>query len=323
MRRALLIILTATTTVVAAQDFGPISTRNHRAIDLPFFRFDPHAGLVPEGQREWDLSITNANDSRNLPRPGPALVVEDQETERLLVRYRKGLKGGNEVAVELPLLSRGGGFLDPIIDAWHKHVLHWEDSFRASQPYGQSIVQVPGSSFGSASGVGDASFAITQKVNRRLEVGAGVKLPTGDGHRLLGSGGLDGGLVAKYRQALKRKWSFYAMAAVVAQSPSDALQSVRGLIDQESLALAWQPNSRDNWVVQWQSEASPITTGVSGSDASQRLVTLGYQRKLGEGRMLELSFSEDRDLFSGTWPEGANIGPDFTIHIGYRMRSRI
>ncbi len=303
-----------------AQDFGPISTRNHRAIDLPFLRFDPHTGLVPFGHSEWDLSITSANDSRHLPAEGTPMVLEDQETERLLVRYRKGLKCGNELSVELPLLSRGGGFMDSIIEEWHKNVLHWLDPFRSSQPYGQSNVQVPGSSFGSASGIGDLSVGSSRSLNRRLDGSIAAKLPTGDGHKLMGSGGLEGGIALKYRQALSGRWSLYGMLGLVAQSPGDALDSVRGLVHQEALTLTYQPNSLDNWIVQWQGEASAVVTGDPGSDSAQRVVTFGYQRKVSKGRMLELSFTEDRDLFSGNWEEGANIGPDFTIQIGYKIR---
>ena len=320
MRLTLVCLAALISAAAFGQDFGPISTRNHRAIDLPFLRFDPHHGLVPSGHDEWDLSITSANDSRRLPEEGAPLVIEDQETERFLATYRKGLKNGNELSIELPILSRGGGFMDAIIEQWHEHVLHWVNPFRASQPYGQSIVQVPGSSFGSASGIGDVSLGIAHTINRRLDSEVAVKLPTGDGHRLLGSGGADAGFAFKYRQAIKGRWSLYGMLGLVAQSQGNALDSVRGLVPQEALTITYQPKSRDNYVLQWQGEASAVVTGNPGSDSAQRIVTFGYQRKISAGHMLELSFSEDRDLFSGHWEEGANIGPDFTIQIGYKIR---
>lgn len=320
MRPVLVCLLVLPAVSGLAQDFGPITTRNHRAIDLPFLRFDPMAGLVPEGHAEWDYSLTSANDSRSLPRPGPATVIEDQETERAFVRYRKGLSNGREISFEVPYVYRWGGFLDAMIFDWHKDVLHWQDSFRASQPFGQCIVQVPGSRYGAANGLGDVSVRAGQRLSRRVDLVAGVKLPTGNANNLIGSGGVDAGMAFQYRQALRGKWRFYGMAGFVAQSPGKSLQSVRGLVHQEAMALTWQPNSRDNWVAQWQSEASPVQTGVSGSDSSQRLITFGYQRKVRPGQMLELSFSEDRDVFNGRWPEGANIGPDFTAHVGYVVR---
>lgn len=210
--------------------------------------------------------------------------------------------------------------MDRIIEQWHEHVLHWVAPFRSSQPYGQSIVQVPGSSFGSAAGIGDVSFGFARSINRRLDACTAVKLPTGDGHRLLGSGGVDGGLAFKYRQAISGKWSLYGMLGLVAQSKGDALDSVRGLVPQQAVTVTYQPNSRDNYVLQWQGEASAVITGNLGSDSAQRVVTFGYQRRVAPGRLLELSFTEDRDLFAGHWEEGANIGPDFTIQIGYKIR---
>ena len=100
---------------------------------------------------------------------------------------------------------------------------------------------------------------------------------------------------------------------MILQGAAPELEGERTLVHQEALALIYQPNSRDEWVLQWQGESSAVETGVSGSDATHRLVTFGYQRRLGTREFLQLYFSEDRDLFNGTWPEGANIGPDFTI----------
>ncbi|MBI1757162.1 MAG: hypothetical protein HYR64_08665 [Fimbriimonas ginsengisoli] len=319
MRLAILFALSLPA-VALAQDLGPISTRNHRAIALPFLRFDPHTGLVPDGHVEWDAIFQSANDSRRLPLQGQARVEEDQETERLLLRWRRGLSKGREFSVEVPFLSRGGGFLDPIITSWHANVLHWQEPFRASQPFGRSVVAVPGSRFGSAAGLGDVALFLSQQLAQRFVGSWAVKFPTGDGHRLLGSGGADAGGVIKGRWGLRKRLVFHAMGGLIAQSPGTALDSVRGLVHEESMALCWQSNGRDDWVLQWIGEASPVQTGVAGSDATHRQLTIGYQRLLGHGRMLELSFNEDRDVFNGRFPEGANVAPDFTIGISLFVR---
>jgi hypothetical protein len=98
------------------------------------------------------------------------------------------------------------------------------------------------------------------------------------------------------------------------------LQGARGIVHQEGLALTWQPNMRDVFVAQWQGEASALSTGVAGSDATHRLITFGYRRRLSASQSVEGVFSEDRDLFSGTFPEGANIGPDFTAGLRWTVR---
>ena len=138
-----------------SQDFGPIPTRNHRALSLAFMRFEPRSSFLDAGQTQFDFSITSANDFRILPRNGdPVRVHEDYEVERVGLAYRKGLHSGCEFSVELPLMSRGGGFLDNIINWWHTNVLHWSDPFRVATPTGQSVIGIPGGSFGSAAGIG-------------------------------------------------------------------------------------------------------------------------------------------------------------------------
>src|SRR5687767_11209260 len=127
------------------QDLGPVQTRNHRALSLPFLRIEPSFGVLERGRRSWSLGYTNANDIRREPRSGAATVEEDQETSRVAFRYREGIGDATEWWVDVPFLSRGGGFLDPIIDGWHQNVLGWSDQLRNTTPFGRSVVSVAGS----------------------------------------------------------------------------------------------------------------------------------------------------------------------------------
>ena len=299
--------------VAGAQDFGPIETRNHRALALPFLRLDPRGDLLHPGEKQWNLGLTIANDFRVLPLAGFHRVEEDQETWRFLLDYRQGLSNGMEFGFQLPLMKRGGGILDPIIDWWHANVLHWSDPGRNSTPFGRSVVRFPGSSFGNAAGIGDASFSLSKKVNRRLTGSVALKLPTGDAGQLIGSGNADGAMSLYYSGAVRGRLSYYLQGGGVIQGRTTAFSGTRGLVHQESMALVWKRNSRDAWIAQWQGESAAISTGVPGSDATHRVLTFGYQRRLTSNRRLDLFFTEDRDVFSGNFPEGANIGPDFTV----------
>lgn len=246
--------------------------------------------------------------------------MEDQETERLSIKFREGLGRGLEWSVEVPYLSRGGGFQDPIIDWWHANVLHWSDGLRDHTPFGRSRVTLPGASFGSASGLGDISGFIAKDLGRGLSLTAGIKLPTGDADKLLGSGGADIGLYAQKRWSLGRRFSVYAQLGGVAQGKAKELDGTRGFVHQEGFGIVWQPNSRDAWIAQWQGEASALQTGIPESDATHRLITFGYKRKLSSRQVLDLYFSEDKDLFNNSFPEGASVGPDFTM--GARINIR-
>ncbi|MFZ4507165.1 MAG: DUF3187 family protein [Fimbriimonas sp.] len=303
--------------MIQIPDLGPIETLNHRMASLAFYRFAPREATVAD-QRSWRFEWNQANDFRLLSK-GSLIVEEDYEVTRLnIVRQVPFARG--DLTVRLPLLSRGAGFLDPIIDGWHKNVLGWSDPIRNSTPFGRSTIQMPGSRFGSATGIGDVSATYTKPVCRDLSVSGAVKLPIGNARQLLGSGGLDAGLAVNFSRQLGPAWRVHALAGGVAQSPAKDLDSTRGLVQQAALSLVYASNSRDRWIVQWQSEASPTVTGVPGADASHRLVTFGYRRRLSAHESLDAFFMEDRDLFNGRIPEGANTGPDFSIGFYYSIR---
>lgn len=303
-----------------AQDFGPIATRNHRAISLHFLRFEPRPNLLAPHETRWEAAWTSANDFRVVSE-GSNLVVEDYEVQRLAILYRAGMKNGMEWSVEIPWLSRGGGFQDPIIDWWHANVLHWSDPERNSTRFGRRVIQLPGRSFdGSADGVGDISLTLSKNLSKNVVGSIGFKLPTGNAENLLGSGAFDAGIYLQGHFQVARNLRLHAQLGLVAQGDAKELDGSRDFVHQEGFALVWQLNSKDAWIAQWQGEASALDTGVSGSDATHRLLTFGYKRKLSSKQQLDLFFSEDRDVFNGNFPEGANVGPDFTIGIRFGLR---
>ncbi|HRI43480.1 MAG TPA: DUF3187 family protein [Fimbriimonadaceae bacterium] len=318
MRLGLLVLLLALAHSIVGQELrDPIQTRNHRAISLMFLRMP--LGRLPDSTQakgEWSIDLTIANDLRRI-----GFLDEDAELDRISIGRRWSLGADREVWLEVPILARGSGFLDELIDWWHRNVLRWTDPARDFTPPRRSTIALAGEySFGSASGLGDVTIGATQAFGPRLSASAALKLPTGDPSRLLGSGSFDAGLSVDYRAPIVRRWSLHAQVGLVAQGAATRLPSTRGLVDQEALAVIYARNSRDTWIFQWQSERSPIVTGVSGADATHRLITIGYRRRLSDRETLELFFSEDRDLFNGAFPEGANIGPDFTGGIRYRVR---
>lgn len=322
MRKLATLLLAGLAAVAAADDFGPLETRNLRSLSVPFLRIDPRPSVLGAGERTLSAGLTAANDIRKMYQGGALKIDEDYEVDRLLLRYRMGLGKGFDATFDLPLLSRGGGILDPFIDAYHKIVLGGvQGNVRNGVPYGQSHVIIPGSGpYGSEAGIGDVSAWITKQLAPRWMATLAAKLPTGKASGLLGSGNVDGALAVQYDAPLGTRWSFFGQAGVVAQGRTTELQGTRGLVHQEALGFGWQPNSRDHWVIQWQGEASAIQTGVPGSDSTHRMLSVGFQRKLSDRRMLELFFSEDGDWLNYRVPELVNIAPDFTC--GLRFVSR-
>jgi hypothetical protein len=314
--RNVLIFLLLSGSIVHAQDFGPVETRNHRSISLAFLRFEPRPNLLPPGDKRWSFSITSANDFRSLDG-----VEEDYEVQRLGILYREGLRNGLEWSVEVPFMSRGGGFQDPIIDWWHANVLKWSDNDRDNTRFGRSVVRVPDSEFsGSADGLGDISGTISKSLGRGWVGTAGIKIPTGSAGDLLGSGGFDAGVYLQARYPIMRKLFLHGQLGLVWQGDAKELDNARTLVHQEGISLVWQRNSRDAWIAQWQGEASALDSGVAESDRTHRLITIGFKRKLSSTQMLDLFFSEDQDVFRGRVPELVSTGPDFTMGIRFSTR---
>src|SRR5579862_3465772 len=196
---------------------GPISTRNGRVVDLPFMRFVPRADFLAKGQSSMETSIQVINDVRRDPEDftKPAVLFEDQETQRLSFLYSRGIGNNLEASVELPFLARDGGFLDPIITWWHNTILPPSYRVRNFLPYGQCFVTIPGvGTFQSADGIGDISGFIRKRINSTLIASIGIKAPTGNPGGLLGSGAFDGGANLEYRTKIARKLQFDASLGV-------------------------------------------------------------------------------------------------------------
>ena len=210
--------------------------------------------------------------------------------------------------------------MDPIITWWHDTILPPSYRVRNFLPFGQCFVTIPGvGTFRSANGIGDLSFYLRKKLNSKFVLAVGAKAPTGNAGGLLGSGNVDGGVNLEYRTKVARKLQFDASIGAVAQGRPTVLKNARGLVDQEFFAFTYKRDSRDSWVVQWQSEASPTRVGLESNDGPHRILTFGYQRKLSPTQRLDLYFQEDHDLLPGN-PDIVNIAPDFTI--GARIAQR-
>lgn len=293
---------------------GLMATRNHRAVSLAFYRWSPGKVVLEPGESRWSISWTEANDLR-----AAGANMEDYETSSLLLEFRRSIPGGLEAGLELPLVTRHGGFLDGIIDWWHRNVLGWTDPLRDASPQGRATIQGPQlGNFRSATGLGDAAVSFRTSTGS-WRIGVALKLPTGDAGGLLGSGAVDLAAAAERDWRLGGRWTLHAYGATVLQGTPTRLRGARDVAWQAGFGLVWSPNSRDQWVAQWQHEDSALRTGVSPLDAPHRLITFGYRRLMKDG-LVEAFFSEDRDLFNGSWPEGANVGPDFTVGLRYEAK---
>jgi hypothetical protein len=277
--------------------------------------------VLAKGHTDWSLTFEAANDIR-LASLGARTVREDYEIDRLVARYRFGIREGTDLTVELPLVSRNGGFLDGFIDFWHQSALGIKNNIRTGLPYGRSFIDLPGHArFGSAAGIGDLTISLAQTLNPRLMGIVALKLPTGSAKNLLGSGAADLGGALQWKVPMDRRWDFYVQGGLVFQGESSTLPEARKTALQGALTLAYRADSRNTYLGQWQAEPSSIVTGVPGSDTSHRMVSLAWRRKLSEGRYFEAFMLEDGDFLQYRIPEFANIAPDLTLGVRWIWRN--
>ncbi len=304
----------------SAQTLSPLETRNHRSISLPFLRIDPRGDVLPLGLSTGTFSLTVANDIRHMT-SGPRIVSEDYELDRLLYRWRKGLGRKIDLTIDVPLLNRGGGILDPLIDTWHQSVLQIHNNIRQGVPYGRSEVIVPGSGrFGSAAGVGDISAMITRQVSAQVQVSLATKVPTGSASKLLGSGGWDAAISAQGWIPVHHRARLYAQLGLVAQGAATLLHGKRDWVHQEALSYVTTLSRRDEGILQWQGEASALRSFVAGSDSTHRTLSLGLRHRIGDCEEFTAFFTEDGDWLNYRVPELVNIAPDITIGIQWTRR---
>ncbi len=208
--------------------------------------------------------------------------------------------------------------MDPMIDAWHDLLLGWSDPHRDGTPRHRAFVQTTRTSFGAGEGLGDVALGLSRRTGD-FRIGFALKFPTGSPGLLTGSGGWDAGASLEYAERFHPRWSVHAMLGLVYQGSAWRLPEARTWIDQQSLAFIYEPNATEDWILQWQSEASSLRTGIASSDATHRILSFGYRKRLPKGQTLEVYVSEDKDLFSGYLPELASVGPDFAVGLRWTL----
>lgn len=311
----------ALASVASAQDFSPIGVRNYRPYSTLFLRFLPGRAPLATGQSELTLSGVAANSLNYTPNTLiGALAVEDIENDRLDIRYARGIGRGWEISAQAPIDAMGPGFLDPIISWYHRTFLRLHN-IRNQVPYGGHTVYSPsGGPFSGGVGIGDLSMFASRSLGGETFLQAGLKLPTGDASKLLGSGGLDAGIYGQTTWKLARHFGLTADLGIVGQGAARHLAHTRALVVQGGATLAYAPNGRDTWLVQAAYEQSPNVEPIASLNKVEPSTTFGYRRRLSAKQSLTAYFMEDIDPVNSNFPIGANIGPDFVIGLVWNCR---
>lgn len=311
---------------------GPLPIQNQRPLQANFLQFAPQAPeTLTSGTSRLSARLDIANNLLIPSSSGGATVEEDFETQRLSLNYRRGLKKRAEVEVSTSLVARNGGILDGPIEAYHRllglegdgednptgrdNISRGRSVFSFNDGSGNSI------SRGSEFGLGDTTLSLKRDLTQgdfATATRVGMKLPTGSGSKLLGSGGVDFGVAFDARYRLAPEWALFGSAGVSRFGSSDIPNAKRSGL-QGGLGFEWRKSARESFVAQIDAATGIVKTGNSFADGTPVLASVGYMRRVGQDRLFWASFSENGDYHNFNAPFFGNVGPDFTLTVGYRM----
>jgi hypothetical protein len=308
---------------LAEEPFGPLPVRNFQPLRQVFFHFPFAAARVPEAGALW-LDVESAESNVIATDHGAVDALLKFEQNRTNLRARLGLPRGWLVGVEVPFLSRFGGFLDPLIDTT-------EDLFSASNPERRLFRNNVFGGFQVVKGgqvlfhgprqyleLGDLAFETQAEIGHwddRLRVAArfAVELPTGRTSAVWGSGTTDlgVGLALDYRLWGQRLWMFANVAGIFPIGRVSAAELPLDPFLQQGLAFEWRAGRNLSLLLQEEVYTSPFR------DVHSLVL---------EGTIVELSAGAVYKIGPGAlWlggienVSGVAQAADFTLMLGYRF----
>ncbi len=277
--------------------------------------------LTARGQYGWDASLIIASHSIEEIRGVEELRL-DGETTRLALNYRYGLAEKLDFSIEVPYLWHRSGSLDSLIDSWH-NLFGLPEGERADQ--GQDLLEIfysdsPASAVNvtrNAAGIGDVrvllGWSLFELETSNTALRFGVKLPTGDGHKLFGSGGTDFSFgIASDVLGLWGRPSlsgFYRANISYLGKPDLLADRYNNLVGQLSFGLGLKVHRNIDLTVQSRLRSAVYDSDIENLGKASALLVFGAICKVSDRYRLVLSVGEDIK------PESA---PDIAFQIALR-----
>ncbi len=301
---------------------GPIESRDEFLLAQSLLTLPPiGAALVPRGRTEVRVDGDWGNDFGVETVPGGRLdnlrFFVDGEHRTFAVAVRRGLGHGWEAGARVPGHWRGGGWLDTVIDPFHRF-FGFPDSGRPL--YATRRLRVEGRTpereriewtGHGGTGLGSVELEVGKAIRSAASRGptiavlARVLVPTSNG--AFGEGGRGAGAQAVVSQPLGASFDFHAGAGATVLGPA-----TREGLDYERnrgfgyAALEWRPMAAWSALVQWEA-SSRLITSLDGYPALQLSLRIGSKVDAGrwrlEGGFLEgikdLDATTDFGVFAG------------------------
>jgi SAM-dependent methyltransferase len=319
-----LALLLSLSGIRAAEPTGPFYTHNQNPIARLYgIPAAEDAFMAETGIWETHLVLDLANNSVDRS-TGSESVILDGETYALVLAMRRGFSETWEAGVDLPWVSHQGGVLDGFIEPYHD-ALGLPQGNRKARPgnrldysYSHGARSVMTLTEDSA-GLGDIRFALANQFlanpsrTRAFALRAGLELPTGDSHELLGSGSTDISLaLAGADRETLAPVRLDASVGVLAMTPGQVLDDWQEPVAAfGSIAAGWNPGETVELKLQldWNSPLfHDIVLTPIESWATQ--LVLGGTVALGAHTRLDMAVAEDLAVATT---------PDVVFHFALNM----
>ena len=327
-----LIFLPAVAARAQSQWNGPLPAENARPLNQIFLHLPPtNPDVLAKNQSALGVQLDIANNLLIPAATAGASVEEDFGTQRLMLNYRRGLGRDLETRLDAQLVARNGGVLDGFIQNYHD--LFGLEGNGEDVPFGRGNIAKGRSVFafsdasgrgvneGDAFGLGDTTLSLQRQLSRGKFASAarlGIKLPTGSGSKILGSGGFDGGLGLDARYQFARNWSLFGSAGVYVYGGADVPGAKNSGLS-GGLGLERRVGKGQSIVAQIDAQSRVVTTGNAFADRTPVIASVGYKRQWKSGALWAF-FSENGDYTNYNAPFFGNIAPDLTFRFGYEFR---
>lgn len=235
--------------------------------------------------------------------PAATLYFADAETARLDLLFTQPLGRRALLEVEVPLLTHSGGWMDGIIESWHR-AFGMADLGRPDFPAGSGQLAYfhGGDAFAAAGQLGPALGDVTVRGLGQFRRGGAtawalsgaVKLPVGAPSKLAGSGTWDAGLGLH----LTRAWSRGLLHATVGANVHGGWRGMPSVDVRPSadlhLGYEYRVDGHWSWLAQVSLYGSPLRLRESDSlDNPASLYALAARFRDGDRWELEWGFVEN------------------------------
>ena len=311
---------------------GPLPAENSRPLNQIFLHLPPaNPDVLAKNQSALGVQLDVANNLLIPLATAGGSVAEDFETQRLMLQYRRGLGRDFEARLDAQLIARNGGVLDGFIQGYHD--LFGLEGNGEDVPFGRGNLAKGRSVFafsdangrgvnaGNAFGLGDTTLSLQRQLSRGKLASAarfGVKLPTGSGSKILGSGGLDAGLGLDARYNFARNWALFGNAGAYAYGDSDIPNAKNNGLS-GGLGFERRIGKGQSIIAQINADSRVVTTGNAFADRTPVVASVGYKRQWKSGALWAF-FSENGDYTNYNAPFFGNVAPDLTFRFGYEFR---